>query len=56
LLLSSFQGEATLEIPKAGTHFYCITDFVSQTDSVLVTQNKVPFHASNGMLDYYSHF
>jgi hypothetical protein len=56
LKLSSFQGEATLEIPKASTHFYCVTDFVSQADSVLVAQNEVPFHASNGMLDYYSYF
>ncbi len=56
LNLSSIEGEATLKIPKAGTHFYCVTDFVSQPDSVLVPEDKVPLHASDSMLDYYSHF
>jgi hypothetical protein len=56
LSLSGFQGEATFEIPKAGTHFYCVTDFVSQADSVFVPEDKISLHASNGMLDYYSYF
>jgi hypothetical protein len=56
LLLSGFQGEVTFEIPEAGKHFYCLTDFVSQSNSVFVPENKVSFHAANGMLDHYSYF
>ena len=56
LKLSGFEGEAAFETPEAGAHFYCVTDFVSQAGSVLAPEDKVPFHASNGMLDYYSHF
>jgi hypothetical protein len=56
LLLSGFQGEVTFEIPEAGKHFYCLTDFGSQSNSVFVPENKVSFHAANGMLDHYSYF
>ena len=50
----SIQRESAFEIPEASAYFYCVTDFVSQAYSVFVPENKIPFHASDGMLDYYS--